>query len=131
MMAKQYTPGEMHLEVAYELNPHNSWTVMSVALLLAFCGNPDRAVELAKQALDFAVAPTPTHWAYQVDIEFLRGNYQAAIEAAERAQDVLWGVPAWRAAALAHLGQIHAAAAEAQRFLARIRANWHGRPGGN
>jgi hypothetical protein len=61
-----------------------------------------------------------------VDIQFLRGDYAAAIQAADRAQDVLWGVAAWRAAALAHLGRTEEAAAEGARFLSRIRANWFG-----
>ena len=126
IMAKQYDQAEMHMEVAWELNPNDSWTVISVALLRAFCGQPERASELAKQALDMALAPSRAHWAYQVDIQFLSGDYQAAIDAADRAQDMLWGLPAWRAAALAHLGRNQEAAAEAERFLARVRANWFG-----
>ncbi len=126
IMAKQYTHAGLHMEVAYELNPNDSWTVISVALLLAFSGQPERAVEVAKQALDMAFAPSRTHWAYEADIQFLSGNYQAAIEAAEMAQDVLLAMPGWRAACLAHLGRNQEAAAEAQRFLARIRANWFG-----
>jgi hypothetical protein len=72
------------------------------------------------------LSPSRTHWAYQVDIEFLSGNYAAAIQAADRAQDVLWGVAAWRTAALAHLGHTAEATAEGKRFLSRIRANWFG-----
>jgi tetratricopeptide (TPR) repeat protein len=126
IMAKQYSRAEIHMELAYELNPNHSWTIISVALLLAFCGQPQRATELAKHALDMALAPSRTHWAYQVDIEFLSGNYEAAIEAGDWAQDVLWGLPAWRTAALAHLGRREEAEAEASRFLARIREHWFG-----
>jgi hypothetical protein len=35
-------------------------------------------------------------------------------------------VPAWKTAALAHLGRADEASAEANRFLTRIRANWFG-----
>jgi DNA-binding SARP family transcriptional activator len=125
-MMKQYGQAELHIQVACELNPYDSWTAISAALLLAFCGEFERALELSQVALDLTLSPSRSHWAYQVDIQFLRGDYAAAIQAADRAQDVLWGVAAWRAAALAHLGRTEEAAAEGARFLSRIRANWFG-----
>lgn len=125
-MMKQYGQAELHIQVACELNPYDSWTAISAALLLAFCGEFERASELGQVALDMTLSPSRTHWAYQADIQFLSGNYAAAIQAADRAQDVLWGVAAWRTAALAHLGRTNEAAAEGARFLSRIRANWFG-----
>ncbi len=125
-MAKQYTQAVVHIETACELNPNNSWTRISAALLLAFCGQTQRSAEFARDALDMTLAPSRTHWAFQADIQFLSGRYDAAVEAADRAQDVLWAVPAWRAAALAHLGRTEEAAADAARFLERVRASWFG-----
>jgi class 3 adenylate cyclase/DNA-binding SARP family transcriptional activator len=125
-MAKHYTQAVMHIETACELNPNDSWTLISSALLLAFCGQGKRSNDLAQVALDLALAPGRTHWAYCADIRFLNGDYEAALDAADRAQDVLWAVPAWRAAALAHLGRMREAATEASRFLDRVRANWFG-----
>jgi len=126
VMMKQFGQAELHIQVACELNPNDSWTAISAALLSAFCGNPRRASELGQIALDTTVSPSRTHWAYQTDIEFLNGNYLAAIEAADQAQDVLWGVAAWRTAALAQLGRTAEATAEGARFLSRVRANWFG-----
>jgi DNA-binding SARP family transcriptional activator/TolB-like protein len=123
-MTQRYAQAELHIQVACELNPNDSWTAISGALLLAFCGEYKRASELGQIALDLTLSPSRTHWAYQVDIQFLGGNYAAAIEAADQAQDVLWGVAAWRAATLAHLGRTTEAAAEGARFLSRIRSNW-------
>jgi DNA-binding SARP family transcriptional activator len=125
-MIKQYGQAELHIQVASELNPHDSWTAISAALLFAFCGRYQRATELTQVALDARISPSPAHWAYQLVIQFLSGNYQAAIEAADRARDVLWEVAAWRTAALSHLGRTAEAAAEGKRFLSRIRANWFG-----
>jgi DNA-binding SARP family transcriptional activator/TolB-like protein len=125
-MTKQYGQAELHIQVACELNPNDSWTAISAALLLAFCGEFKRASELGQVALDMTLSPSRTHWAYQVDIEFLSGNYAAAIQAADQAQDVIWGVAAWRTAALAHLGRTAEATAEGTRFLSRIRARWFG-----
>ncbi len=125
-MAKQYAQAMLHMETACDLNPNDSWTHISAALLFAFCGKIERAANLAREALDLTLAPSRTYWAYQTDIEYLRGSYQAAVDASEQAQDVLWGVPAWRAAALARLGRNEQAAAQIAQFIARVRANWHG-----
>jgi DNA-binding SARP family transcriptional activator len=125
-MARQYGQAELHIQLACDLNPSDSWTAISGALLLAFCGQVEAASEFGRTALDMTLAPSRTHWAYQVDIQFLIGDYAAAIDASVHAQDVLWGVAAWRTAALAHLGRGAEAAAEGQRFLSRIRANWFG-----
>jgi hypothetical protein len=73
-----------------------------------------------------ALAPSRMHWAFQMDIQFLSGDYEAAVEAADRAQEALWTVPAWRAAALAYLGRAEEAAEDASRFLEQVRANWFG-----
>jgi DNA-binding SARP family transcriptional activator/TolB-like protein len=126
LMAKQYDQAVMHMEVAYELNPNDPWTVIAVALMTAFCGQPKRAAELARLALDMTLAPSRSHWAYQMDIQFLNGDYEAAISAADQSTDVLWTVPAWQAAALAQLGRVDEAAVAAGRFAARIRTRWFG-----
>jgi DNA-binding SARP family transcriptional activator len=126
LMAKQYDQAAMHMEVAYELNPNESWNVISVASMTGFRGQPQRAAELARLALDMSLAPSRTHWAYQVTIQFLNGDYEAAIVASDHSMDVLWTMPAWRAAALAQLGRTEEAAAVAAGFIARIRENWFG-----
>jgi DNA-binding SARP family transcriptional activator len=125
-MMKQYGQAELHIQVASELNPHDFGTAISAALLFAFCGRHQRATELCQAALDVRLSPIPVHWAYQLVIQFMSGNYQTAIEAADRAHDALWEVGAWRTAALAHLGRTTEASAEGKRFLSRIRANWFG-----
>jgi DNA-binding SARP family transcriptional activator/TolB-like protein len=126
VMMKQYAQAELHIQTACELNPSDSWTAISGGLLLAFCGKIKRASELAQTALDMTLSPSRTHWAYQVDIQFLSGRCEAALEAADRAQDVLWGIAAWRTAALAQLGRKAEAVAEGARFLSRVRDNWFG-----
>jgi class 3 adenylate cyclase/DNA-binding SARP family transcriptional activator len=125
-MLGQHTKAAMHVETAYELNSNDPWTHFSAALLLAFCGRIDRAIELVHRARDMALVPGRIHWAYMVDIHFLNGDYRSAVEAAVHAQDSHRTVRAWRAAALAQLGEIRAAAEDAAAFLASIRANWFG-----
>lgn len=125
-MIRQYGQAEFHMQVATELNPNDSWTAVSAGLLFAFCGQYQRASELSRTALDVTVSPSRTHWAFETDIQFLSGNYEAAIQAADQAGDIIWGVAAWRTAALAQVGRTTEAAAEGQRFLSRVRASWFG-----
>jgi DNA-binding SARP family transcriptional activator len=126
-MMKQYDQAIMHIEVAHELNPNDSWNAISAAMLLAFCGKPERASELATLAMDMTLAPSLTHWAYQAEILYLRGDYEAALRAADLSQNVIWDLPAWRAATFAMLGRSAEAELEAGRFIERIRLNWYGK----
>jgi DNA-binding SARP family transcriptional activator len=126
LMAKQYDQAIMHIEVAKELNPNDSWNAISAAALLALCGKPERASELAALAMDMSLAPSLSHWAYQANIEYLRGDYEAAIRAADMSQDVICHVPALRIAALAMLDRRAMAEAAAATFIERIRSDWHG-----
>ena len=125
-MMKQYDQAIMHIEVAHELNPNDSWSTISSATLLAFCGNPERASELAASAMDMTLAPSLTHWIYHATIDYLRGDYEAAIRAADLSQNVIWHVSALRAAAYAMLGRLDEAEAQAARYIERIRLNWYG-----
>ena len=125
-MAGQHGPAMTHMQTACDLNPCDSWTHTSAALLFAFCGNTAVAGDLARVALDLTLAPSRTQWSYLVDIEFLSGNYQEAVAAADQAQQLMFCVPAWRAAALAHLGKVADAREAAQAFLRGTRGNWFG-----
>jgi hypothetical protein len=84
------------------------------------------ARNLADQSLKMTLTPSLAHWGYQVSILFLSGDYPGTIEATDRAQDIIHTLPAWRAAALYHLGRHEKARMDAQRFLAGIRTRWCG-----
>jgi hypothetical protein len=59
-------------------------------------------------------------------IRFLCGDDAGVIEATDRANDVIKTMPAWRAAALFHLGRHEEAEREGRRFLNLVRSNWCG-----
>ncbi len=126
VMAHQHTPAAMNIQTAFELNPNDPWTHFSAALLYAFCGRSDRSAELVQLARDMALVPSKMHWAYLVDVHFLSGDYAAAVEASDHALDYHRTVRAWRAAALAQLGDTGAASQEAQTFLQQVRQHWFG-----
>jgi DNA-binding SARP family transcriptional activator/tetratricopeptide (TPR) repeat protein len=115
-----------HMELACELNDNDPWTLLSSAHYYAFCGSIEQARRLAEQSLALSPAPPNLGWAYHGTIRFICGDYAGALEAIDRAHGAIHILPAWRAAALFHLGQPAMAREEAQRFLNGIRSFWVG-----
>jgi tetratricopeptide (TPR) repeat protein len=125
-MAFREAEAAPHLELACELNDNDPWTLLSVALYCAFCGSIEQGQQLAAKSLALSPAPPYLGWAYDGVIRFLGGDYAGAIEAIDRAHGAIHILPAWRAAALFHLGQPGMARDEARRFLNGIRSFWVG-----
>jgi TolB-like protein len=126
VMALREAEAAPHMELACELNDNDPWTVLSCAHYCAFCGSVEKGRLLADQSLALSPAPSYLGWGYHGIIRVLCGDYAGALEAIDRAEGVLKTLPAWRAAALFHLGQLDMARAEAQRFLNGIRSFWVG-----
>jgi transcriptional regulator with XRE-family HTH domain len=125
-MALRQTEAAPHMELACELNDHDPWTLLSSAQYYAFCGSIEQARLRAKQSLAISPAPPDLGWAYHGIIRVLCGDYAGALEAIDSAQSLVQLLPAWRAAALFHLGQSEMAREEARRFLNGIRSFWVG-----
>jgi DNA-binding SARP family transcriptional activator/tetratricopeptide (TPR) repeat protein len=115
-----------HMDLACELNDNDPWTLLSSAHFCAFCGSIEQAQLRSSQSLALSLAPSRLEWGYHCINRFLCGDYAGAIEASDRAYNVIQTLPAWRAAALFELGQVEAAREEAQRFLNGIRSFWVG-----
>ena len=125
-MNGQFNHAEISYRLAFDLNENDPWTLVSCSLGFAFCGELGKAKALADQALDLGMGASRVHWGYQVCVRFLEGDYERCIEAADRAEDRMFGLPAWKSAALYHLGRHDEAALEAKRFLALVRSRWKG-----
>jgi DNA-binding SARP family transcriptional activator/TolB-like protein len=115
-----------HMELACELNDNDPWTLLSYAHYCAFCGSIEQARLRADQSLAVSLAPSYLEWAYHTTIRFLCGDYAGALEASDRAHDVIRILPMWRIAALFYLGHSAEAQEEAQRFVNGIRSFWVG-----
>jgi DNA-binding SARP family transcriptional activator/TolB-like protein len=125
-MALRTIDAAFHMELACELNDNDPWTLLSCALYCAFCGSIEQARLRAEQSLALSRAPSYLGWGYHGIIRVLCGDYAGALEACDRTQGVVQILPAWRIAALFHLGQPAMAREEAQRFLNGIRSFWVG-----
>ena len=105
VMALREAEAAPHMELACELNDNDPWTLLSCAHYFAFCGSIEQARLRADQSLALSPAPSYLEWGYHAIIRFLCGDYAGALEACDRANDVIQTLPAWRAAALFELGQ--------------------------
>jgi DNA-binding SARP family transcriptional activator len=126
VMALRGAEAAPHMELACELNDNDPWTLLSCAQYSAFCGSIEQAWLRADQSLALSPAPSYLEWGYHCAIRFLCGDYAGSLTAFDRAHNAIHILPAWRAAALFHLGQPALAREEAQRFLNGIRSFWVG-----
>jgi DNA-binding SARP family transcriptional activator/TolB-like protein len=126
VMALREAEAAPHMELACELNDNDPWTLLSTAAYCGFCGSIEQARLRASQSLALSPVPSSLEWGYHGIIRFLCGDYAGALEAFGRAQGIIKTLPAWRAAALFHLGEPVMAREEAQRFLNGIRSFWVG-----
>ena len=125
-MNAYFSQAELSYRLACDLNENDPWSLVSASLGLAFCDEIDLAHRLAEQALDVGLGASRLHWGYQTCVRFLEEDYERAIESADLAQDMMLGLPAWKAAALYHLGRQAEARKEGARFLDLVRSRWEG-----
>jgi len=125
-MALREAEAAPHMELACEVNDDDPWILLSSAHYYAFCGSIEQARLRAEQSLALSAAPSRLGWAYHGTIRFLWGDYAGALAACDRAHGATPLLPAWRAAALFHLGHSAEAREEAKRFLNGIRSFWVG-----
>lgn len=125
-MALRETDAAPHMDLACELNDNDPWTLLSSGQYAAFCGSIEQARQRAQQSLAVSPAPSYLEWSYHTIIRFLSCDYAGAIEACDRTNGVVKLMPAWRIAALVHLGDRDKAREEAVRFLNAIRSFWIG-----
>jgi class 3 adenylate cyclase/DNA-binding SARP family transcriptional activator len=122
----RYSQAEVHYDLAADLNPCSPKMLISAALGLAFMGY----AATAKMLMDRAVALTPLfldyQWSYVAVIRYLIGDYQGAIVAADRSNNIIADTPGWTAAAWLQLGHSDKAHAAVSTLVGLVTADWHG-----
>ena len=122
--SRRYELAKIHMDLACELNANDPHTLVSAGHFYALYGDVARARALSALAMETTLALTPRNWVYEANIRYLSGDDEGALAAADRTEDAVLTVMAWRSAALANLGRINEARREAERFYEGVRANW-------
>lgn len=125
-MAKQHDLAGVHHGLAQELNENDPWTATSVALGLAARGELEQARAAADHALQLGFGLGGHHWGYQLQVRFVARDYEASLQAAGPAGNLIPTSPAWKMAALGHAGYKQEARAEYEKFVADVRSKWFG-----
>jgi DNA-binding SARP family transcriptional activator len=110
--------------LARACNPNDPWTMLSSGLGAAFSDDLDLARPLARRVLDEGWTTMPFQWGFHAPIRFLDGDYEGCVTACESCGDAIMNIPAWRAAALWHLGRTGPARAAWDEFEALVRPAW-------
>lgn len=125
-MNSRFEQSVLHHNMARELNGNDIWTLVSAGLGLAYEGTTAQATAFADQALMFAPNLTPLQWAYIAGVRYQSGDYDACIQAADRAGSRAHYLFGWKASALAHLGKSEEARVAYDQFFDLAVADWAG-----
>lgn len=126
-MAGNYDNAGDHFLMAYDLNKSDAWTAVSVALGMAYVDDKAKALDVLEQAIDLGPANTSSHWGYHANVRFICEEYEECIRVANFAEDSIFYVSGWKAAAYAQLGKVDEAQKAAGHFNRIIADNWHGK----
>lgn len=130
LMQRRHGLAQIHFEQALDLNAGSPYTLVSCAQGLAFCGNSERALALARAAAEIDETPRGFLEGYLVGIHFLGGRLEEAVAVAELSSHTISNLLGWKAAALWELGRADEARAAADAFVDTIARLWcgEGRP---
>lgn len=123
----EYDQSAASFALARLCNANDPWTILSSALGAAFSGETGLAHDLGRRAIEEGWTTAPFQWGFHMAIRFLEADYQGCVVAAENAQTAIINVPAWKAAALWHLGRTDEARDAWADFEHLSRADWSGK----
>lgn len=124
LMARSGGRAESHFRLAVELNPHDSETLIASAMGMGFIGEHSLAKSWADQALSLNPLHPEYFLGYLTAMQYLRGDFAAAIVSVSRCLDVMIETRAWQAAAYAMLGQEEPAAKAYKGFVSSFNEKW-------
>jgi DNA-binding SARP family transcriptional activator len=113
-----------HALMAIELNPNDSWTLVSAGNVLGFCGDIAAAVQAADTAAAISPIRSRTHLCYDAHIRFMNREYEACLTTLALAGAGYPGAAAWQVAALSGLSRTPEAGQVLSGAINRLTAVW-------
>lgn len=126
LLAGRFEPGELHFQLAYDLNPSNPDNLIVCGLAFAFCGKHARARELCDRAFELNPLRPAFYWGYRATIALLGRDFADCIEAVAMVPDIFPDIQGWAAVAYAYLGRLEQAGPAREQLFADIRTHWAG-----
>ena len=126
MLARDFSNGERHFDLAGQLNPNDANICIARALAEAYLGNAEKGIELAQRAVQINPFHPDNYLGNLATIFFLSGRYRDTVATIELAPNVWPEISAWYAAACAQLDRTDQARDAARKFVDDVRALWAG-----
>lgn len=128
LLARRFDPGELHFQLAYELNPSNPDNLLACGLADAYCGHHARARERYERAFSLNPFRPSIYWGYRASIALLGRDFDECVKAVANAPDIFPDIQGWAAVAHVHRGDEGAAEAAIAQFYDDVRQHWQGPP---
>ncbi|MER8406458.1 hypothetical protein NKH16_17220 [Mesorhizobium sp. M1307] len=125
-MTRHFEQSEVHYELAAELNPNSPKTLVSAALGMAFMGRVDPATQFLERAMVLTSMFLDYQWSHIAVIRYFAGDFEGAVEAADRSRNAIVDTAGWKTAALRKLGRTDDARAALMQLHTSITAAWAG-----
>lgn len=123
----EYDQASAGFAMARACNANDPWVVLSSALGAAFSGEGELAQALSERAIAEGWTTQAFQWGFHTPIRFLSADYEGCVAAADEGATAIINLPAWKAAALWHLGREDEARTSWSTFADLARAGWTGR----
>ena len=125
LMVKRPEQANYQFALALQLNDNDPLTLISAAMGICYCGDHERACEVAKQALEAGAGGEPTHWAYHACIRYYCDDLEGARQAAAMSVGSAHYVAGMQAAIAGRAGDHAAAKTFAEQFKKEVAASWY------
>jgi adenylate cyclase len=127
MLQRDYDTAELHFGMAQSNSPYDANVAISAGQGLAYLGQHELGISLARKAFWINPVHPPYYSAYLATIYFVAGRYEECLATAQKVADLFPEIPAWQAAAAAQLGRMAEARRFATDFRRVVRKRWAGR----
>jgi adenylate cyclase len=127
MLQRHYDTAERHFGIAQSHSPYDANVAISTGQGLAYLGQHELGISLARKAFWLNPVHPPYYSAYLATIYFVAGRYEECLATAQKVADLFPEIPAWQAAAAAQLGRLGEARRFAADFRRAVHKRWAGR----
>jgi DNA-binding SARP family transcriptional activator len=115
-----------HFNLATELNPYDSETLIASAMGMGFMGHIEKSLEWSTTAIQLNPVHPEYFYGYLGAIYYLAGDFASAVKIFERSPDIFPDRKAWAAAAHARLGENDKSSDAYKQFRMTVNRLWEG-----
>ncbi len=125
---REFEAARKHLELSAQLNPFDADRAVDRGTTLMYLGEPEAALETMTAGIRLNPLHPDAYFADLAEVYFTARRYDDMLAVAQKIPDPSPRFAGWKAAGLAHAGQMDGARREGERFVRGVKAIWAGDP---